>query len=183
MQALESQLATLRSEKDTYANIVYGLRGCVDQTSLVLGRSKARFTRLHDQLSDTRMSLTTSQLEWDHHPQGLSSHTLYYCCDINVLIDEVMTLNELYQENEELRNTVSFIRSHLLDQQGHHHRPTRSLSPSRQHPTSLDGVSETDMLVLENKDLREKVLPNFCRSPLFRSLSSSSVSLPSLLPF
>eukprot|EP00026_Physarum_polycephalum_P001780 Phypoly_transcript_01782.p1 GENE.Phypoly_transcript_01782~~Phypoly_transcript_01782.p1 ORF type:complete len:462 (+),score=64.18 Phypoly_transcript_01782:146-1387(+) len=63
-----------------------------------------------------------------------------------------MTINELYQENEELRNTVSFIRSRLLDQVH-----PRSLSPSRQRPTTLDGMSENDMFVLENKDLRDKL--------------------------
>lgn len=72
-----------------------------------------------------------------------------------------MTINELYQENEELRNTVSFIRSQLLDQ----HRPSRAPSPSRQRPTTLDGVSESDMLTMENKDLREKV-PSFVLSLL-----------------
>jgi hypothetical protein len=80
-----------------------------------------------------------------------------------------MTVNELYQENEELRNTVSFIRSHLVDQ-----APHRSLSPSRQRPTTLDGLGENDMFVLENKDLREKVCACLLFRPAFHRLFTLS---------
>lgn len=85
-----------------------------------------------------------------------------------------MSVQELYQENEELRNTVEFIRSHLDVRRSslssspvppsasslhasHGFHASRSLSPSRHRPTTLDGVHENDMLTLENKDLRERV--------------------------
>lgn len=62
MHALEAQVTSLKSEKESLSHLIYGLRGCVDQTSLVMERSQARFVRLHDQLSSTRDSLSTSQL-------------------------------------------------------------------------------------------------------------------------
>lgn len=71
MQALEAQIGMLKEEKEKMNNMIHGLRGCVDQTSIVLERSQARFVRLHDQLTDTRHSLTTSQLYLQSPSSGI----------------------------------------------------------------------------------------------------------------
>lgn len=153
---MEQQLSVLQGEKDSYAKVMHGLRGCVDQTSLVLERSKARFSRLHDQLSVTRESLTYSQLGSPPHPQG--TIPLFYNHS-NDWVDEVMSVNELYHENEDLRNTVSFIQSQLMHASRSRGRrspsPTGTVRPNGFIPTSDD--PEKERLVFENKDLREKV--------------------------
>ncbi len=72
--SLETQLQTLQAEKEALANLLHGLRGTVDQTSLVLERSRARFVRLHDQLSVTRDSLSFSQLSSSR--QGINEEAM-----------------------------------------------------------------------------------------------------------
>ncbi len=98
-----------------------------------------------------------------------------------------MSVNELYQENEEMRNTVSFLRNQLHKKKSLPIRTTRdererneggegrgrsSPSPPRfaqpnGYFSSVEGDSEKEKLALENKFLRDKVL----FSLLFHSLT------------